>query len=151
MLVPTVPDRTNPARILLVDDNKGGLSARKAILEELGHRVVTAAGGEEALDHFSKGKFDLVVTDHRMGKMSGVELIKKLRGIEPGVSIILLSGFVGALGLTESSTGADMVLAKSANEVSHLIRAVSRLLKPKAARKPAATQKPSATRSRKTS
>jgi CheY-like chemotaxis protein len=151
MTVPTAPDRTEPARILLVDDNKGGLAARRAILEELGHCITTASGGEEALEKFSKASFDLVITDHRMGKMSGVELIKKLRGIEPAVSIILLSGFVGALGLTESTTGADMVLAKSANEVGHLIRAVNRLVRPRAARKPATSQKPAARQSRKTS
>lgn len=151
MNVPTVPDRTDPARILLVDDNKGGLAARKAILEDLGHCIITAACGEEALEKFSKTKFDLVITDHRMGKMTGVELIGKLRVVEPAVSIILLSGFVEALGLTESTTGADLVLAKNANEVAQLIRAVSRLLRPTAARKPAASQKLSPRKSRKTS
>jgi CheY-like chemotaxis protein len=147
----TVSNRTDFAQILLVDDNKGGMAARKAILEELGHRITTASGGEDALEQFSKMKFDLVITDYRMGKMNGVELIRKLRGLEPAISIIMLSGFVEALGLTESTTGADLVVAKSAHEVTHLIRAVSRLLRPKVARRPVASQKLPARSRRKTS
>jgi CheY-like chemotaxis protein len=151
MSVPTAVNRTDSARILLVDDNRGGLAARRAVLEELGHRITTATGGEEALEQFSKAEFDLVITDYRMGKMTGVELITKLRGMEPAVPIIVLSGFVGALGLTESTTGADLVLAKSANEVTHLIRAVTRLLRPKATKKPVTSQKLSTKAKQKTS
>ena len=54
---------------------------------------------------------------------------------------MLLSGFTEALGLAEASTGADVVLQKSANEVSHLVRAVNRLLRRKTpAKKPPAAQ-----------
>jgi len=144
-------DRNGSAHILLVDDNKGGLGARKAILEELGHRVTTAAGGEDALEHFSRAKFDLVITDHRMARMNGVELIRRIRGTHPDIPVIMLSGYVEALGLTESNTGADMVLAKNATEVTHLIRGVSRLLRQRAAKKPAKSQKPVSRALRKTS
>jgi CheY-like chemotaxis protein len=141
MSTSTVPARCGSAHILLVDDNRSGLSARKAILEELGHRITTATGGEDALEHISKVKFDLVITDHRMPRMSGVELIRKIRGIVPAVPVILLSGYVEALGLTESNTGADLVLAKNATEVTHLIRGVSRLLRQKSVKKPPASQR----------
>ena len=86
-----------------------------------------------------------------MGKMTGSELIQKIRGLEPGIPVILLSGYVEAFGLTESTTGADIVLAKGPNEVTHLIRAVSRLLK-RGFRKPVRSQrKASAAAARKSS
>ncbi len=135
-------DRNGSAHILLVDDNKGGLGARKAILEELGHCVTTAAGGEDAWERVSKAKFDLVITDHRMARMNGVELIRRIRAVHPDIPVIMLSGYVEALGLTEANTGADMVLAKNATEVTHLIRGVSRLLRQRAAKKPPKSQKP---------
>jgi CheY-like chemotaxis protein len=147
----SVPARNSFAHILLVDDNKSGLGARKAILEELGHCVATAAGGEDALEHFSKAKFDLVITDHRMARMNGVELIRKIRGMHPDIPVIMLSGYVEALGLTESNTGADLVLAKNSTEVTHLIRGVSRLLRQRAAKKPPKSQKLAARAARKTS
>ena len=124
--------------ILLVDDNKLGLSARKSVLEELGHRISTASNGVDALEQFNDRKFDLVVTDYKMPRMNGLELIVGLRKIAPDLPVILISGFVDSLGLNEETTGADVVIQKSANEVSHMVRAVARLLRRKPAKKPAA-------------
>lgn len=129
------------ARILLVDDNANGLAARRAVLEELGHRIVTAANGSEALEQFAAHKFDLVVTDYKMPRMDGLELIGRLRKLTPNLPIVMISGYVDTLGLNEALTGADAVIQKSANEVSHMVRSVNRLLRRKpAARKPAAAQ-----------
>jgi CheY-like chemotaxis protein len=114
-------------KILLVDDNRDGLLVRTAVLEEAGFEVQTASGGPEGLDRFCADRFDVVVTDYRMPVMNGVELIGRLRAVEANARIILLSGFVEPLGLTEANTGADVVIAKSANEGTHLVRAVKRL------------------------
>lgn len=114
-------------KILLVDDNRDGLLVRRLVLEEAGFEVQMANGGHEALDLFSSDRFDVVVTDYRMPLMNGVELIALLRAVEANARIILLSGFVEPLGLTEANTGADIVIAKSAHEGSHLVRGVKRL------------------------
>jgi CheY-like chemotaxis protein len=128
-----------PSRILLVDDNTQGLNARKAVLDELGYKTATATCGADALEHFSRHKIDLVVTDYKMPRMNGVELIVRLREVAPHTPVVLISGFVDALGLSEETTGADAVIQKSANEVSHLVRAVARLLRRK---KPPTSEKP---------
>src|SRR5260370_11330970 len=129
-------ESSSQARILLVDDNANGLKARKTLLEELGYRIATAVNGEDALDHFSRVKFDLVVTDYKMPRMDGLELIARLRKKVPDLPIVLISGYAETLGLNEENTGANAVIQKCANEVSHLVRAVARLLRP---RKPAAS------------
>jgi CheY-like chemotaxis protein len=128
-------------RVLLVDDNRDGLLARKALLEEQGFLLVTATNGEEALEALSKMAFDLMVTDFRMPKMSGVELIQCARPLHPALRIIMISGFVEALGLDEKSTGADIVIAKGPHEVSQLLRSVTRLLARNVARRPPGSQK----------
>jgi len=138
------PKVSTPASILLVGHNKSGLAARRAVLEELGYRITPAASGEEALEHYSKTKFDLVVTDHKLGRMDGIGLIRKIRDVAPSARVIMLSVYVEALGLTEAATGADIVLAKGANEVTHLVRGVARLLRLRPPKKPAASQKASA-------
>jgi CheY-like chemotaxis protein len=125
--------------ILLVDDNRQGLIARKSLLQELGYNISTATNGDEALELFSKQTFDVVVTDFKMPRMDGIELIKRIRSTQAGVRIILLSGFVEPLGLNEQSTGADVVIVKSAGEVGQLTRSVKRLLNQGPARKPAAS------------
>jgi CheY-like chemotaxis protein len=143
------PRKSTPAipRILLVDDNANGLKARKMVLEELGYGVVTASNGNDALERFSPQKFDLVVTDYKMPRMDGLELIVNLRKLAPEIPIVLLSGFVDSMGLNEQNTQADAVIQKSANEVSHLSRAVARLLRQQSsrqtvARKPSAAETP---------
>lgn len=115
-------------RILLVDDNANGLTARKTVLEEVGHNITICTSGGDALEQLSKASFDLVVTDYKMPRMDGIELIQRVRTQSPGTPLVLISGFVDALGLTEDSTGADAVVQKSANEIPNLLRAVSRLL-----------------------
>jgi CheY-like chemotaxis protein len=127
--------------ILLVDDNSHGLIARKAVLEELGYKVATARSGEEALAACTARKFDLVVTDYKMPKMNGIELIEEIRKSGSQAPIILLSGFVEPLGLDEKSTGADVVISKSSGEVGNLVRSVSRLLSRRVEKKPPASQK----------
>src|SRR5579885_2399727 len=130
--------RTNSARILIVDDNPLGLAARRSVLEELGHRVHTCVLAHDALEQCRAQSFDLVITDYRMPKMNGTEFIQELRKHDPEIPIILISGFTDALGLNESSTGADVVIQKSAQEVGRLIRAVARLTRKTAPKKKAA-------------
>jgi CheY-like chemotaxis protein len=125
-----------PFKILLVDDNPDGLLVRRLLLEELGLEVETALDGEEGLQRFESGKFDVVVTDYRMPRMNGIEMIVKIRERDAAARIILLSGFVEPLGLNEENTGADAVIAKTSSEPATLARSVKRLLNRAPARKP---------------
>jgi CheY-like chemotaxis protein len=142
----TTPESAPAARILLVDDNKLGLIARKSLLEDLGYRITTALEGQEAFDRFGRDKFDLVITDYKMPRMNGLELIAKIREHAGDVPIILISGYAEALGMTEENTGASAVIAKSANEVPHLVRSVNRLLRRGAPKKPASSHRAQTTR-----
>jgi CheY-like chemotaxis protein len=117
---------SNP--ILLVDDHMDGLAARRSVLEELGYTVVTANSGPDALEQADKRAFDLVITDHKMLPMSGVELIARLRQQDFRKPIILLSGFAECLGLSEQATGANLVIQKSANEIARLVHSAKWLL-----------------------
>ena len=127
--------------ILLVDDNRDGLLVRRTLLEELGYSVVIARNGEEGLKAFELASFDVIVTDYKMPRMDGQELIRRIRDLKPAAKIILLSGFLDSMGLTEQNTGADVVIPKSATEASSLVRCVKRLLNRSASRKPPVSQK----------
>jgi CheY-like chemotaxis protein len=120
-------DQPHPARILLVDGNPLGSTARGMILKEHGYEVETALSGEEAWEIFQKDHFDIVVTDFRMSGMTGLDLIQRIRAANSPARIVLLSGFLNGLGMTEESTGADELVAKSDKEVPELLRAVKKL------------------------
>lgn len=127
-----------PAVILLVDDNRDGVLARRSLLEELGYKVVPACCGSDALKLVEQQNFDLVITDYKMSPVDGMQLIAQLRARDFQKPIILLTGFADSLGLNAKNTGADVVVQKSANEVANLLRHTKRLLSPP--KKPATSQ-----------
>lgn len=118
-------------KILLIDDNRHGLIARRTVLEEAGYQVDTAKDGKEGLEKFAATSYDVVVTDFRMPRTGGAEVLKQVREADPRVPVVLLSGYVRQLGLNEESTGADVVLAKGPTEAQDLVRAIARLLRKK--------------------
>jgi len=116
-----------PVKVLLVDDNALGSMARKVILSDNGYIVETARSGEEAWEIFQRDHFDIVVTDYKMPGMNGAELIGLIRRASTPARVIMLSGRIHDLGLTEKSTGADELIPKSNKEVPELLRAVKKL------------------------
>ncbi|HUP03192.1 MAG TPA: response regulator [Bryobacteraceae bacterium] len=140
----TAPEPT--PNILLINRNRDGLLVRGALLRELGYNVTAAQTGEEGLKHFEASAFHLVVLDYHMPRTNGVELIVRLRKVSAQARVILISGQVDALNLTPETTGADVVIAKSATEAAQLGRAIKRLLNRQPARKPPASQKRGASR-----
>lgn len=131
----------NSSTILLVDDNRDGVIARRSVLEELGYKVVSAGCGPDALQAVEQQNFDLIITDYKMSPMDGVQLIAILRTRNFRNPIILLTGFADSLGLGAENTGADIVIQKSANEVATLLRQTRRLLNP-SPKKPAGSSGP---------
>ncbi len=118
-----------------------GLKARRTVLEEQGHLVQTCLSPQEALEQCTAQNFDVVVTGYRMPVMDGISFIRELRDRQIGAPVILISGLTDTLGLNEATTGADAVIQKSAQEVTHLIRAVTRVARKASPRKPPRSQK----------
>jgi signal transduction histidine kinase/CheY-like chemotaxis protein len=82
-------------KILLVDDEEMLIEMGKELLEELGYQVTTARGGREALALFASNpsEFDLVITDHTMPDMTGVQLAKEFLAFRKDIPIVLLTGY----------------------------------------------------------
>jgi PAS domain S-box-containing protein len=80
------------ARILCIDDEPAALRLRAQILQHAGYTVATAATGPEALTKFRAEAFDLVVSDHVLGRGTGTQLAQELRSINPDIPILILSG-----------------------------------------------------------
>ena len=82
-------------RLLLVDDEAVIIAMEKQVLERLGYQVTSRPGSMEALEAFKANpdKFDLVITDMTMPKMSGDKLAHELMKIRPDIPILLCTGF----------------------------------------------------------
>ena len=80
--------------VLAVDDDPLVLTNTRAMLEDLGHTVVIAFTGEQALEQLeATAAIDLVLTDHAMPKMTGTELAKKIAARRPHLPIVLATGY----------------------------------------------------------
>jgi two-component system cell cycle response regulator len=78
--------------VLLVDDEELTRKFYADLLAEHGFQVETAATGEEALDLATRRAFDVAVVDIVMPGMSGLQLVEHLKGIDPGLPAIMLTG-----------------------------------------------------------
>ncbi len=88
--LPALPSQV----VLVVDDDPLVLENSAAMLEDLGHRVIEARSGREALALMRRARtLDLVLTDHAMPEMTGVELAARILAERPGLKVILATGY----------------------------------------------------------
>ena len=80
-------------RILLVDDEEGIQLLYREEFEEEGFEVTTAYNGEEALKQFSQELPDLVILDINMPGMNGIEVLRRMKEINPNLPVILSSAY----------------------------------------------------------
>ncbi|MDR0361861.1 MAG: sigma-54 dependent transcriptional regulator [Planctomycetota bacterium] len=81
------------ADILFVDDDPGLRTVVPIALSKDGHRVDTAEDGKSALAKFEAGRHDLVIQDVRMPGMDGLELLDRLKELDPETPIVIMTAF----------------------------------------------------------
>ena len=93
-MVASPPQPLRPLTVLAVDDDALVLANTRAMLEDLGHVVLAALSGRQALEQLEHAdKVDLVITDHAMPHMTGAELATTITARWPGLPIILATGY----------------------------------------------------------
>ncbi|MCB1057028.1 MAG: sigma-54-dependent Fis family transcriptional regulator [Acidobacteria bacterium] len=79
------------ARVLVVDDEEGLREFIGEALSDVGHAVTLAGDGLEALDQLKGQAFDLMLTDLKMPRLDGIELLRRVRGETPGMEVLVLT------------------------------------------------------------
>jgi CheY-like chemotaxis protein len=93
-------------RILLVEDQDLVRAALRMMLELDGHQVTEASNGAEALNSFTSGEFDLVITDFEMPMMKGNELAVSIKRLAPSLPILMITASERARGELENPVDA---------------------------------------------
>lgn len=101
-----------PATVFVVDDEPMLLELAVLTLEPLGHVVRTFCSPETALREFAAAAPDLVITDYAMGRMSGMDLIRECRRINPAQKIIMVSGTVDEQVFADARVRPDRFISK---------------------------------------
>ncbi len=110
-----------PMRLLLVDDEPAILASFTLAFEDQGWSVETAATGEEAIERYETGAFDLIITDKNLPGMSGVDLIETIRNQDLDVTLMMLTGFGSAESAVSTlNAGIDAYVEKPVRDVIRL-------------------------------
>jgi len=80
-------------RILVVDDEEVICNILVRRLGREGYSCTTANNGKEALNHFYKEKFSLIISDMKMPEMTGIELLQKIKAIDPKMRVIMVTAY----------------------------------------------------------
>jgi two-component system response regulator HydG len=78
-------------RILLIDDEKSMIETLSVLLKREGFDVLAALSGSEGIERFAESKPDLVLTDVRMPKVSGVDVLEAIRERDPTTPVVLMT------------------------------------------------------------
>jgi CheY-like chemotaxis protein len=109
---PAAAKASRPLQILLVDDHPEVRLTTAAMLEELGHTVVEAANGKEALAALNNGgaDCDLLISDYAMPHISGTEFLRQAREICPNVPALIITGYAEADAVRDRPESVEILL-----------------------------------------
>ena len=80
-------------RVLVIDDDRSMRRTLMIMLEQIGLDPIGAESGEEGLEKFSHEGFAIVLTDLRMEGMTGIELVTRLRQLDPFIPVVVLTAY----------------------------------------------------------
>ena len=100
-------------KVLVVDDEQGMREFLTMLLEKQGHRVITAAEGEQALQLVAEQTPDLVISDLRMPNVDGIGLLAGIRKQYPELPVILVTAYASSDSTIQAMRlGADDYISK---------------------------------------
>ncbi len=102
------------AKILVVDDDQGMREFLEILLVREGYEVSSASGGKEAISLCKKHKFDLAITDLKMPRVDGIDVLKSIKEISPETMVILITAYAsGETAVAAMKEGAHDYLEKN--------------------------------------
>ncbi len=81
------------ANVLIIDDNDTMREGLSAVVRRMGHKVCACASGSDALQAFARGPADFVITDLKMAGMDGLEVLRRIRELDPDCPTVLMTAY----------------------------------------------------------
>jgi two-component system response regulator PilR (NtrC family) len=109
------------ARVLVVDDERSMRELLSIVLRRDGYEVLVAADGRQAVDTLKRQRIDVLITDIRMPEMTGVDVLREAKTIDPGIITIIMTAFASTDTAVDAlRLGAADYVHKSPNAVNDL-------------------------------
>lgn len=117
-----------PRRILVADDDIGIRDLNAQVLIHFGYEVDSAVDGAAAWQALNTDRYDLLITDHSMPELTGVELIKRLRAARMALPVIMATGTLPKEELTQNACLQSVTTLLKPYTVTELLGAVKEVL-----------------------
>ncbi len=117
--------KSDPAKILCIDDEEPGLELRKLFLESAGYHVITARSGAEGIQLFRSQPVDVIILDYWMSGMNGVSVARELKRLNAAIPIIILSAYAS---LPDEALGVADVWILKGGSTESLLASIKDLL-----------------------
>lgn len=117
-------------RVLVAEDEPLAAMIIEEVLTDAGHSVLLAADGEEALSLATGAVFDVLLTDLAMPRMTGFELIPRLRARQSGLPVVVMTGFLppGKSDALFADSRGPLTILQKPFQIDHLIDALERMV-----------------------
>ncbi len=117
-----------PASILIIDDDRGTCETLGDVLRAKGYAVETATRGREGLDKLSARPFDAGIVDIKLPDISGLDLLKALKGASPETEVVFITGFASLATAIQAINGAAYAYITKPFEMDHLLATLNKAL-----------------------
>ena len=116
-----VTPATPASRVLVVDDERSMRELLSIVLRRDGYEVLVAADGKAAVELLKRERVDVLITDIRMPEMTGVDVLREAKTIDPGIISIIMTAFASTDTAVDAlRLGAADYVHKSPNAVNDL-------------------------------
>lgn len=99
-------------KLLIVDDNRDLCESLSDILELMGYEVMAVFNGHQAIAAVEKGQFNLVLMDVKMPGINGIDTLKILKKISPGLKVIMITAFADDVFFKEGLQSRDFEVVR---------------------------------------
>lgn len=89
----TDENREHKGKILIIDDEQIALKNLEHVMKKEGYEVLSTQSGQNALRFLDERRFDVVITDLKMDKVDGMQILKKSRTVAPDTEVIMITGY----------------------------------------------------------
>lgn len=126
-------------RILLVEDDPQLIEAEKNLLTEIGYQVTALKSSVEAVELFKRlpDRFDIVITDYTMPRLTGFQLARKIHALRPEIPIILCTGYSELVTPQKASSQGIFEVIMKPIDLGQIARSIRKALKSIAEKEPA--------------
>lgn len=122
-------DKLKLINLLYVEDNEESRQSTLTLFEDIFTNITVAIDGEDGVKKFTKGKFDLIITDISMPNMDGLEMAKEIRKIDKNINIIVLTALKDLKTVTRAiEIGIDYFINKPLEDIDILFDKLYKVL-----------------------